>query len=108
GSGIQSLVEAAHLVQLEEAEIVMAGGMESLSQAPHVIRGARKGFRLGEGKLEDLLMTALLDTCCGFFMAQTSDNLAREHNISREAQDAYALRSQQAAAAAVAAGKFRD
>lgn len=108
GSGIQAVVEAAHLVQLNEAETVLAGGMESLSQAPHVIRGARKGFRLGEGKLEDLLQVALLDTYCGFYMAQTSDNLARQFNITREDQDAYALRSQKAAAAALEAGKFKD
>jgi acetyl-CoA acetyltransferase family protein len=108
GSGIQSIVEAAHLIQLNEAEMVMAGGMESMSQAPHVIRGLRKGLRLGEGQLEDLLMVALLDTCCGFYMAQTSDNLAREHNISREEQDQYALRSQQAAAKAWQEGKFKE
>jgi len=108
GSGIQAIVEAAHLIQLDEAEVVLAGGMESLSQAPHVIRGARKGLRLGEGKLEDLLMVALMDSYCGCYMAQTSDNLARQHNISREEQDAYALRSQRAAAAAWEAGKFKD
>lgn len=108
GSGIQSIVEAAHLIQLNEAETVLAGGMESLSQAPHVIRGARKGLRLGEGKLEDMLQVALLDSYCGFYMAQTSDNLARQHNISREEQDAFALRSQKAAGAAFASGKFKD
>lgn len=108
GSGIQSIVEAAHLVQLEEASTVLAGGMESLSQAPHVIRGIRKGLRLGEGKLEDMLMVALLDSYCGCYMAQTSDNLARKYNISREHQDEYALRSQRAAASAWEAGKFKD
>jgi acetyl-CoA acetyltransferase family protein len=108
GSGIQSIVEAAHLIQLNEAEMVMAGGMESMSQAPHVIRGLRKGLRLGEGQLEDLLMVALLDTCCGFYMAQTSDNLSRDHNISREQQDQYALRSQEAAAKAWQEGKFKE
>lgn len=108
GSGIQSIVEAVHLIQLEEAKMVLAGGMESLSQAPHVIRGARKGFRLGDGKLEDLLMVSLMDPYCGFYMAQTSDNLAREHGISREEQDLFALRSQKAAAAAWEAGKFRE
>ncbi|MCI0411917.1 acetyl-CoA C-acetyltransferase [bacterium] len=108
GSGIQSIVEAAHLIQLEEAEIVLAGGMESLSQAPHVIRGLRKGLRLGEGQLEDLLMVSLMDTYCGFYMAQTSDNLARECNIGREEQDVYALRSQKAATAAWEAGKFKE
>jgi acetyl-CoA acetyltransferase family protein len=108
GSGIQALVEAAHLIQLNEAQTVLAGGMESLSQAPHVIRGLRKGLRLGEGKLEDLLQVALLDTQCGFYMAQTSDNLSRQHQISREDQDHYAVRSQKAAAAALEAGKFKD
>jgi acetyl-CoA acetyltransferase family protein len=108
GSGIQSIVEAAHLIQLGEANVVLAGGMESLTQAPHVIRGARKGFRLGEGKLEDMLQVALLDSYCGLYMAQTSDNLARQHQISREDQDAYALRSQKAAAAALETGKFKD
>ena len=108
GSGIQAIVEAAHLIRLDEAGTVLAGGMESLSQAPHVIRGARKGLRLGEGKLEDLLQVALLDSYCNLYMAQTSDNLARQHSISREDQDLYALRSQKAAAAALAAGKFRD
>jgi acetyl-CoA acetyltransferase family protein len=108
GSGIQSIVEAAHLIQLGEANVVLAGGMESLTQAPHVIRGARKGFRLGEGKLEDMLQVALLDSYCGLYMAQTSDNLARQHQINREDQDAYALRSQKAAAAALEAGKFKE
>jgi acetyl-CoA acetyltransferase family protein len=82
--------------------------MENMSQAPHVLRGARAGFRLGEGKLEDSLMVALLDTHCGLYMAQTSDNLARRHAITREQMDAYALRSQQAAAAAEARGVFRE
>src|SRR6185503_2599518 len=68
-------------------------GMENLSQAPHVIRGARGGFKLGQGQLEDSLMVALKDSFCGLFMAQTSDNLAKRHNISREAQDDYAFRS---------------
>jgi acetyl-CoA acetyltransferase family protein len=108
GSGIQSVVEAAHLIQLDEAKMVLAGGMESLSQAPHVIRGARKGFRLGDGKLEDLLMVSLMDPYCGFYMAQTSDNLSREYSISREEQDLYALRSQKAGAAAWEAGKFKE
>jgi acetyl-CoA acyltransferase 2 len=108
GSGIQSIVEAAHLIQLDEAEIVLAGGMESLSQAPHVIRGLRKGLRLGEGQLEDLLMVSLMDSYCGFYMAQTSDNLALECDISREEQDVYALRSQKAATAAWEAGKFKE
>jgi acetyl-CoA acetyltransferase family protein len=71
--------------------------MESMSQAPHVVRGARSGFALGQGKLEDSLMVALLDTYCNTPMAGTAENLARKFEISREEQDAYALRSQQEA-----------
>src|SRR5436853_5311898 len=65
GSGMQSIVTAAQMIQLGESKIALAGGMESMSQAPHVIRGARWGFGLGEGKLEESLMVALLDTYCG-------------------------------------------
>src|SRR2546425_333382 len=89
---------------MAESRLALAGGMENMTQAPHVIRGARAGLRLGEGKLEDALMVALLDTHCGLYMAQTSDNLARRHAISRHDMDAYALRSQKAAAAAVERG----
>src|ERR1041385_4305471 len=102
GSGIQAIISGAQMIGLGEAEMVLAGGMESMSQAPHVIRGARSGFRLGEGKLEDSLMVALLDTHCGLYMAQTSDTLARKYDVSRERMDEYALRSQKTAAAAQA------
>jgi acetyl-CoA acetyltransferase family protein len=108
GSGIQSIVSGAQLVELGEAETVLSGGMESMSQAPHVLRGARVGFRLGQGKLEDSLMVSLMDDYCGFYMAQTSDNVARKAGIGREEMDAYALRSQQAADRAANAGKFAD
>jgi acetyl-CoA acyltransferase 2 len=108
GSGIQSIVSAAQMIQLGEANTALAGGMESMSQAPHVIRGARWGFRLGEGKLEDSLMVALLDTHCGFYMAQTAENLARKHDISRDEQDEYALVSQQRAAAAWESGRLKE
>jgi acetyl-CoA acetyltransferase family protein len=100
GSGIQSVVSAAQMIRLGESRLAVAGGMENMTQAPHVVRGARAGLRLGEGKLEDSLMVALLDTHCGLSRAQTSDNLARRYSIRREDMDAYALRSQQAAAAA--------
>jgi len=108
GSGIQSVVSAAQMIKLGESRVALAGGMENMSQAPHVLRGARSGLRLGEGKLEDSLMVALLDTHCGLYMAQTSDNLARQHGVTREAMDAYALRSQKAAAAAAERGVFKD
>ncbi len=108
GSGIQSVVSAMQMIRLGESRLALAGGTENMSQAPHVIRGARSGLRLGEGKLEDSLMVALLDTHCGLYMAQTSDNLSRRHGIGREEMDAYALRSQKAAAEALARGVFKD
>lgn len=108
GSGIQSIISAAQMIQLGEASTALVGGMESMSQAPHVIRGARSGFALGQGKLEDSLMVALLDTYCNTPMAGTAENLARKFEISREEQDAYALRSQQEAKRALDAGYFAD
>jgi acetyl-CoA acetyltransferase family protein len=108
GSGIQAAVSGAQLIQLGEADIVLTGGIENMSQAPHVIRGLRSGLRLGQGKLEDYLYEALLDPYCGLFMAQTAEKCASKYNISREEQDAYALRSQQAASAAWKACRFSD
>jgi acetyl-CoA acetyltransferase family protein len=107
GSGIQSVVSAAHSIMLGESKLCLAGGMENMSQVPHVIRGAREGFRLGmEPKIEDLLFAALYDPYCKFFMAQTAENIAKKVGISREEQDEYALRSHQLGAAAVKDGKF--
>jgi acetyl-CoA acyltransferase 2 len=100
GSGFEAIVQAKHRILLGEARAVLAGGTENMSQAPHVIRGARGGFRLGQGRLEDSLMEALLDPYCGCYMAQTSDNIARRLGISRAEQDEYAVESQRRAAAA--------
>jgi len=108
GSGIQSIISAAEQIELDEATTVLAGGMENMSQAPYVIRGARKGLRLGQAPMEDALMVALLDSYCGLYMAQTSDNLARKYEISREEQDAYALQSQQRGAAAQQACRLSE
>jgi acetyl-CoA acyltransferase 2 len=108
GSGIQSIVSGAQMIQLGEAETALVGGMESMSQAPHVIRGARSGFSLGGGKLEDSLMVALLDSYCNTPMAGTAENLARKFHIPREEQDQYALRSQQEAKRAQDAGYFAE
>ena len=108
GSGIQSIISGAHMIQLGEARTALVGGMESMSQAPHVIYGARSGFALGQGKLEDSLMVALLDTYCNTPMAGTAENLARRHDISREKQDEYALRSQKEAKRALDAGYFAE
>jgi acetyl-CoA acetyltransferase family protein len=108
GSGIQSVVSGAQMLQLGEADIVLAGGIESMSQAPHVIRGLRSGLKLNQGKLEDSLYEALLDPYCGLFMAQTAEKCAAKYGISRDEQDAYALRSQQAASKASADGRFKE
>src|SRR4029077_2717942 len=108
GSGIESISQAAQRTLLGEATLVLAGGMENMSQSPHVIRGARTGFRLGEGKLEDSLMSGLHDTYCGFSMSETAENLAAEQEINRRASDEYALRSQQAAEAAFRAGRLKE
>ena len=108
GSGIQAAVSGAQLLLLGEADVVLTGGIESMSQAPHVIRGLRSGLKLNQGKLEDSLYEALLDPFCGLFMAQTAEKCATKYGISRDEQDAYALRSQQAAARASAEGRFKE
>jgi len=108
GSGFEAIVQGAHRILLGEAKTVLAGGMENMSQAPHVIRGARKGLRLGQGQLEDSLMVALLDSYCNLYMAQTSDRVATKYGVTRAEQDAYALSSQQRAAAAWAACRLSE
>ena len=108
GSGIQAAVTGAQHIQLGEAEIVLTGGMESMSQAPHVVRGLRNGLKLGQGKLEDSLYEALLDPICGLFMAQTAERCAAKYSISREEQDQYAVRSQQCAEEAWRIGFFAE
>jgi acetyl-CoA acetyltransferase family protein len=108
GSGIESVVQAWRLIQTGEAQRVLAGGMENLSQAPFVVRGARTGIKLGQGQLEDMLMASLMDTYAKCYMAHTAENLARDFAISREEQDRYALRSFQCAEKAIAGGIFDD
>src|SRR3954470_22143554 len=108
GSGIQAAVSGAQMVRLGEADVVLTGGMESMSQAPHVIRGLRNGLRLGQGELEDSLWSALLDTHCGCTMAATAENCAARYAVARDDQDRYAIRSQQLADAAWRAGRFDD
>jgi acetyl-CoA acyltransferase 2 len=108
GSGMQSIVSAAQMIMVDEAKIVLAGGMEAMSQAPFVIRG-RDGFTLAPGgKLEDSLMVALLDSYCGSYMANTAELYGSEHGITREMQDEFALRSQQKADAAYKEGRIQE
>src|SRR3954453_4624807 len=108
GSGMQAIVSGAQMIQLGEANVVLAGGMESMSQAPHVVRGARWGLPLGEGKLEDSLMVALLDTYCGLYMANTAELYGEQQGITREMQDEFALRSQKCADDAYKAGRLQE
>src|SRR5437868_4668707 len=108
GSGMQAIVNAAQMIQTDEAKVVLAGGMEAMSQAPFVIRG-RDGFTLSPGgKLEDSLMVALLDTYCGLYMANTAELYGEQHAITREMQDEFALRSQQCADDAYKAGRLQE
>jgi acetyl-CoA acetyltransferase family protein len=109
GSGFQAVVTGAEQILLGDAEICLVGGSENMSQAPHVIRGARQGFPFGKAPpLEDSLWTALTDSYTGFPMAITAENLAEKHGITRQQCDEYALRSQKAWAEAQAAGRFAD
>ncbi|MCI0435748.1 MAG: acetyl-CoA C-acetyltransferase [Gemmatimonadetes bacterium] len=109
GSGFQAIVSGAQEILLGEVEVVLCGGTESMSQAPHIIRGARWGdLRLGDagGFMEDLLWAALTDTRCNLSMAQTAEGLADRYGVTREESDAVALRSQQRAKAAWDACRF--
>jgi acetyl-CoA acetyltransferase family protein len=108
GSGIEAVVQAAQRLLLGEANMVLAGGMENMTQAPFVIRGARTGLKLGGGQLEDFLFVGLTDSYCGLPMALTAEKLAAQAGITRKDADAYALRSQQAADAAAKACVFKE
>jgi acetyl-CoA acetyltransferase family protein len=108
GSGIEAVSQAAQRLLLGEATMVLAGGMENMTQAPFVIRGARNGLKLGGGALEDSLFVGLTDSFCGLPMAMTAEKLAEQNGITRRDADAYALRSQQAADAAYKACRIRE
>jgi acetyl-CoA acetyltransferase family protein len=108
GSGIEAITQGAQRILLGEAAMVLAGGMENMTQAPFVIRGARNGLKLGGGALEDTLMAGLTDSFCGLPMAMTAEKLAEQQGITRKEADTYALRSQQAADAAYKAGRIRE
>ncbi len=109
GSGLEAVLEGARQIRLGEAVIVLAGGTESMSQAPHVARGLRQGLKLGKSPvLEDSLFASLTDGFCKLAMGETAERLAQEVGIGRELADRWALRSQQRTAAAQAEGRFRD
>jgi len=108
GSGIEAVAQAAQRLLLGESELVLAGGMENMTQAPFVIRGLRSGLKLGGGALEDTLMVGLTDTYCGLPMALTAEKLAEQYGVTRKDADAYALRSQQAADAAYKSCRIKE
>lgn len=108
GSGIEAIAQAAQRLLLGESELVLAGGMENMTQAPFVIRGLRSGLKLGGGALEDTLMVGLTDTYCGLPMALTAEKLAEQYGVTRKDADAYALRSQQAADAAYKSCRIKE
>jgi acetyl-CoA acyltransferase 2 len=109
GSGFEAVAQAAQQIVLGESDLVLAGGTESMSQAPHVVRGARWGLRLGPPPpLEDTLWEALRDSSCGLSMAETAEKLAEQYRISRQAVDCYAARSQACAASAWESGAFAE
>ncbi|MBI4509754.1 MAG: acetyl-CoA C-acetyltransferase [Deltaproteobacteria bacterium] len=109
GSGFQAVVSGAEQILLGEAEICLVGGAENMSQAPHVVRGARWGLAFGkQAQLEDTLWAGLTDSYTGMPMAITAENLAEKYGITREECDAFAMRSQKAWTDAQAAGRFAD
>ncbi|HHI0549026.1 acetyl-CoA C-acetyltransferase [Enterobacter kobei] len=109
GSGLKALHLATQAIQCGEADIVIAGGQENMSRAPHVLTDSRTGAPLGNSQLIDSLVhDGLWDAFNDYHMGVTAENLAREYGISRQRQDDYALRSQQKARAAIDAGRFRD
>jgi len=108
GSGFESIIQATRQILLGESEVVLAGGTESMSQAPHTIRGARWGIPLGQSKMGDLLWESLYDPYAGFSMAETAENLAEKYGLTREEVDDYAFQSQMRTKAAQEAGKFGD
>jgi acetyl-CoA acetyltransferase family protein len=108
GSGLQAIVSAAQLIALGEAGTVLAGGTESMSGQPHIVRGARWGLKFRAGSLEDNLWLALVDSHNQLPMSGTAENLARQYGISRKEQDDFAYRSHLAAAAAQRAGYFDE
>jgi acetyl-CoA acyltransferase 2 len=109
GSGLQAILSAAQSLMLGTANYALAGGTENMSQAPHVVRGARKGFHLGQQvAFEDSLWTALIDSYGNTPMAVTAENLAKKYGVSRSECDEFALASQERALSAQSAGRFAE
>lgn len=109
GSGLKAVMLGAQSIQCGDAEIVIAGGQENMSMSPHVLSGSRDGFRMGDAKLKDTMITdGLWDAYNNFHMGTTAENLAKKYDISREEQDEFACGSQNKAEEAQKNGKFKD
>ena len=109
GSGLKAVMLAAQAIQTGDSEIVIAGGQENMSASPHVLNGSRDGQRMGDWKMTDtMIVDGLWDVYNQYHMGITAENVAKAHGITREMQDALALGSQQKAAAAQEAGRFKD
>ena len=109
GSGLKSVMLAAQAVATGDSEIVVAGGQENMSLSPHVLQGSRDGQRMGDWKMQDtMIVDGLWDVYNQYHMGITAENVAKENEITRAQQDALAIASQQKAAAAQDAGKFKD
>src|SRR5581483_7754054 len=109
GSGLKAVMLAANAIIAGDADIVIAGGQENMSAAPHVLPGSRDGFRMGDAKLIDsMIVDGLWDVYNQYHMGVTAENVARQYGISRAQQDEFAVASQNKAEAAQKAGKFKD
>jgi acetyl-CoA acetyltransferase family protein len=108
GSGFQGIISGAKDILLGETDFILAGGMENMSQAPYVLRGAREGFRMGNRTLEDWLITNLFDSYCNLNMAQTADKLAQAYGVTRRDADEFACESNMRAAKAISEGRFKE
>ncbi|MES2899020.1 MAG: acetyl-CoA C-acyltransferase family protein [Pseudomonadota bacterium] len=108
GSGLQAVITAAQGILLGDAEVAIGGGAESMSRAPHMVRGARWGTRMGDTSMTDMLLGSLHDPFHAVHMGVTAENVAERYGVTREQQDALALESHQRAANAIAQGYFKD
>ncbi len=109
GSGLKAAMIGAQSIALGDADVVVAGGQESMSLAPHVLPGSRDGYRMGDGKMVDsMIVDGLWDVYNQYHMGVTAENVAKEYGVSRADQDAFALASQQKTEAAQKAGRFKD
>ncbi|MBS5939503.1 acetyl-CoA C-acetyltransferase [Clostridium sp.] len=109
GSGLRTVALAAQIIKAGDADIIVAGGMENMSQAPYLLKSSRWGQRMGDGKMVDSMINdALWDAFNDYHMGVTAENIAKEWNLTREEQDEFAVNSQLKAEAAIKAGRFKD